>query len=287
MWGQNKYMPRKKKSEESAPVEEKIETFFTNDPENEPVESASMAAAKETKAKAGRLSKLLVYTFIFGIIAGLGGTAFYFRQQYKTNLQKQAVETKNEIQDVLASVGKLMELPGGEEPKLATVTDKEKLQGQAFFAQAQNGDRVLLYLNAKKAILYRPSNNKIIDMTVLSDSGMQPEGDSSAEVQQPATEGSRPEAEAPKTLRIAVYNGTNIKGLASQIADKLGPIASIEVVEKSNAKGSFDKNIVVDLTGQSGSKVEEIMKLIGGESGTLPEGEQKPEADILIIGGQK
>lgn len=279
-------MPRKKKTEEPALIEEKVETFFANEPEAAPVERAPMTAAKETKAHAGKLSKLLVYTFIFGILAGLGGTAFYFRQQYKYNLQKQAAETKDEVQDVLASVGKLMELPGGEEPKLATVTDKEKLQGQSFFANAQNGDKVLLYLAAKKAILYRPATNKVVDMTVLSDSGVGTASDSPAAGQQSAEE-SKPEAGAPKTLRVAVYNGTNIKGLASQIADKLGPVADIEVVEKSNALGGFEKNIVVDLTGQNGSKVEEIAKIIGGEAGTLPEGESKPEADILIIGGQK
>lgn len=66
-----------------------------------------------------------------------------------------------------------MELPAGEQPTLATVADQEKLKGQDFFSHAQNGDKLLIYPKAKKAILYRPSTGKIIEVTNLT-SGSQP-----------------------------------------------------------------------------------------------------------------
>lgn len=86
------------------------------------------------------------------------------------------------------------------------------------------------------------------------------------------------------TLDVAVYNGSETKGLAGAIADRISEISQIQVVKKSNAKGNYDKNIVVDLTGNNGDKADEISVAIGGEVGSLPENEEKPDADILIIG---
>jgi len=61
-----------------------------------------------------------------------------------------------------------MELPKDEEPTIATVLDKEKLKDQLFFAKAENGDKVIIYSKNQKAILYRPSINKIIDVAPIS-----------------------------------------------------------------------------------------------------------------------
>ncbi|MCV6900727.1 hypothetical protein OE165_27220, partial [Escherichia coli] len=35
---------------------------------------------------------------------------------------------------------------------------------QAFFANAKNDDQILIYLKEQKAIIYRPSENKIINV---------------------------------------------------------------------------------------------------------------------------
>lgn len=65
-------------------------------------------------------------------------------------------------------VGKIIELPEDETPTVATVTDLEKVKEQAFFRNAQNGDKVLIFTNAKKAFLYRPSANMIIEVGVIN-----------------------------------------------------------------------------------------------------------------------
>lgn len=65
---------------------------------------------------------------------------------------------------LIGKVGQLMELPADEKPTIATVSDVNKLQGQPFFDKAQNDDKVLIYKAAKEAILYRPSENKIINV---------------------------------------------------------------------------------------------------------------------------
>jgi hypothetical protein len=67
----------------------------------------------------------------------------------------------------VAAVGKLIVLPTDEQPTLATVVDPSKLKNQPFFAQAQKGDQVLIYTNARKAILYSPTANKIVEVAPL------------------------------------------------------------------------------------------------------------------------
>ena len=65
-------------------------------------------------------------------------------------------------------MGKLIELPKNEKPTVATVLDKTKLVDQPVFANAENGDKVLIYQGGQYALLYRPSTNKIISIGALN-----------------------------------------------------------------------------------------------------------------------
>jgi hypothetical protein len=78
---------------------------------------------------------------------------------------------KTEIQQITNVVGKSVELPSGETPTLATVSDVTKLKTQAFFKDAQNNDKVLIYSRAGKALLYRPSTKKIITYSPVNMNG--------------------------------------------------------------------------------------------------------------------
>jgi hypothetical protein len=71
------------------------------------------------------------------------------------------------VDDILEKVGKLIDIPN-ETPTVATVSDVTKLTGQEFFAKAQNGDKVIIFPKAQKAILYRPGTNKIIEVAFYS-----------------------------------------------------------------------------------------------------------------------
>ncbi len=91
--------------------------------------------------------------------------------QNKVNQQQanpQAIIQK-QTDDLIAKVGKLMSLPTGETPTVADVSDASAAKKQsAFFNNAQNGDKVLMYVKAGEAILYRPSTNKIILVAPLT-----------------------------------------------------------------------------------------------------------------------
>lgn len=78
------------------------------------------------------------------------------------------VASENELKEVVEKVGKLMVLPEGETPTLATVADPEKLKDQKFFINAKTGDKVLIYANSQKAILYNPASNKIVEVAPVN-----------------------------------------------------------------------------------------------------------------------
>jgi hypothetical protein len=104
---------------------------------------------------------------ILGIAAVLvlGDAGFYFNRSLVTNSQSSA---QSEVNKLIAQVGTLIVLPANEQPVVATVSDPELLRGQALFADAQIGDKLLIYNVAHKAILYSPKLNKIIAVAPLS-----------------------------------------------------------------------------------------------------------------------
>ena len=94
---------------------------------------------------------------------------FLNSQKELIKLRSQKDEVVAESKQVVDQVGKLIILPQGETPAVATITDVERLkQNQPFFSQAKDGDKVLIYTKAKKAILYRPAENKIVEVAPVN-----------------------------------------------------------------------------------------------------------------------
>lgn len=220
------------------------------------------------------LGILFAVVLLIGLIP-----SFYFYRQYKTEKEKAESGNrapKDEIRSLIKKVSNHIVLPKDEEPTIATVSDKEKLKNQPFFARAENGDKVLIFTGAKKAILYRPASDKIIDVVPVN------LGTQSASV-----ESSRGQT-AQESVKVAIYNGTKIAGLANTTeTDLRAKLSSITVVEKGNANNDYTKSLIVDLTGNNKKTAEEIVKITGGElTSRLPEGEKRPNADVVVIVGK-
>ncbi|MGH7204365.1 MAG: hypothetical protein ACREHC_08015 [Candidatus Levyibacteriota bacterium] len=119
---------------------------------------------------------------------------FHFPASKKVKTQVPTVSPDQQIQqkkaDLIASVSAQIKLPTDEDPILATVSDKNQLQNQDFFKQAQDGDKILMYPKNKKAFLYRPSINQVIAQAPLiyqdssSDASVAAEATKSAQQQQ-------------------------------------------------------------------------------------------------------
>lgn len=106
----------------------------------------------------------VIGTLFILLVISIGAGA-YFYQKATVDTQKDA---QKELDDTIAAVGRLMVLPATETPTMATVSDPEKLKDQPFFANAKKGDKVLIYTIARKAILYSPTLDKIIEVAPVN-----------------------------------------------------------------------------------------------------------------------
>ncbi len=102
------------------------------------------------------------------LLVVVSGTAYYFYQKLQELNGGNKLNAQAEVKDLVVKVGRLIILPQGEDPTVATVVDPERLKDQAFFANTRKGDKVLIYTTAKKAILYNPESNKIVEVAPVN-----------------------------------------------------------------------------------------------------------------------
>jgi hypothetical protein len=223
---------------------------------------------------------LIVVVVIVVIVAG-----FFIYQKNQSIKNNSVAGTQAEISDLVVRVGKLIELPAGETPTVATVSDKTKLAGQQFFARAENGDKVLVYAQGKKAFLYRPSQNKLIEVAFYNPpaaNNVTPGASIS-----PTTSTTVTTTPTPKPVTVVVYNGTKTAGLAKTAGDNLtSKFPNINVINTANATGDFAKTLVIDVSGTNKALAQSLATQLKGEVGNLPDSEVKPDSDILVIIGK-
>ncbi len=115
------------------------------------------------------MSKAKILQIVMPVVAVVAvATAVFFYNQASVLKKNPQAVAQEEVRALIAKVSKLVVLPTEEVPTVATVSDPEALKDQTFFANAQKGDKVLIYTIAKKAILYSPTLNKILDISPLN-----------------------------------------------------------------------------------------------------------------------
>jgi hypothetical protein len=205
------------------------------------------------------------------------GTIFYFYYRYNQennpNIAAE-IETKN----LVDKLSKIIELPSSETPTIMTVSDSTKLPSDPFFANAENGDVVFIFNTAMEEILYRPSDNTLIEVapyivstsTVATSSGTQTQSATNSAV----------------VFSVVIENGTNIAHLAKNIGTSLASNQNINILSEGNAvESNYQSTLVVALTSSSTKVAAEIAKDLNGTVSSLPNGETKTKSDILIIVG--
>lgn len=217
------------------------------------------------------------------IILSLIAISAYFFWQYQLEVKNNPTR---ELTQLTKEISKYILLPDDATPTLATVTEKEKLQTQEFFKNAENGDKVLIYVSEGKAILYRPSIKKIIDIAPIQETDVQATTPETTTAQ-PTDTSATPEEKAVEKLAILLYNGTTTPGITNTAEDLLKNLTfEFEIADKKTAKKTdYDTTVIIDLNSKYPDQVRDLAAKLGAKIDTLPEGETKPSGDILIIVG--
>ena len=69
---------------------------------------------------------------------------------------------------IVTEVGKLYDVPQNETPDVAKLNSAKQLNGQEFYAKAQDGDYVIIYPTSQIALLYREQTHKLINVDHVS-----------------------------------------------------------------------------------------------------------------------
>lgn len=224
--------------------------------------------------------KNLVSTLAILAIIGIGISAFLFYQYQKTQKELQAIKkittasqgaNNDQLSKILAEVSKIMKLPEGEVPTMATISDVNKLKDQPFFKNSKNGDILLVYNKAGKAILYNPADKKIVEVAPIGDAG------------------SPSPSPAPFQSKVILRNGTMIPNLTAKIETEIKKASpNITIAGKENAaRDTYDKTIIVVLNPKAQETAQTLAKALNVSISDLPSAENKPAGgDILIILGK-
>lgn len=215
-------------------------------------------------------------SMIGGLIVMIGATIFAaqsireaarLKQEIRTLQQVQSPAGTDEVQKLVEEVGDLIVLPEGQ-PTVATITDRGKLNDVPFFTKAENGDKVLIYVDARKAFLYRVDEKKIVEVASLN----------------------LDTAQQSLAANIILRNGTVVVGLTKRFEDQIKQVfPGVEVIDRDNAQApTYTETLVVDLTGEKRGDAQRLATAVSGTVATLPAGELRPtSADFLIIIGSQ
>lgn len=105
---------------------------------------------------------ILIVVAVLALLLAIA--AGYFFWQYNNLRNNPGIVAEDTTKRLVEKVSKLYAVPTDEQPTVAKVNDKEKLKDQPFFKSAEANDYLLIYTNAKVAILYREEANKIINV---------------------------------------------------------------------------------------------------------------------------
>ncbi len=234
---------------------------------------------------------------VFLLISGVCG--FFVYQNMK--LQKEVKQLKNTAnlsqeeakqltQEMVKDVGKLIALPTGEDPTLATILDIDKLKGQPFFVNAQNGDKVLVYANARKAYLYRPTEGRLIEVGALTEADPANQELLAQQGTQPneTTTGNTPTPEPLGQVSVAIRNTTSDETRLTsfeQFVKQQLPGAAISERGISATKGIIG-TVLYDVRGSQTARAQQVAKALNVKyGGALPTGETTTPAEFLILIG--
>lgn len=209
---------------------------------------------------------------VAGILVLSVAAYFYFRSK-GDKVRGSLVSLSSDNQALITQLGKVMELPADELPTIATISDENKLAGIPALSKAKNGNKLVVYPRAGRAILFDPAKAKIIDVI-------------SVNLTSQATPSAQPSETAQTTF--VIRNGTTTVGMAKKYESVVkSALERAVVVSKEDTKvAGLSRSLLIDVKGDKGEMAKAIAVKLGLAVSSLPAGEATAEADFIIILGE-
>ncbi len=245
---------------------------------------------KKVKKIIGNKPLLIGIIVVLVVVIGAAGlyVFLYLQKDAASPVAANGQLSSEQIKALVHDVGKLVVLPDGEVPTIATVTDVDKLANQPFFRTAQNGDKVLLFGSTREAILYRPSIGKIIKMAPVNSTDIATPSPSLAP--QANISGTPTVTPAAQKIKVSILNSTKEVGLARK-ASALFDKEKYEIVSTGNATGEYDTTSVsvINKSAVNDTSAKTIASTLANTKAavkSIPSGESSPTGvDVVIILG--
>lgn len=215
------------------------------------------------------ISKIVCLVVVVFSLA-FGGFFFYKYQDINSKYKEVTQSKEDKIKSLVKEIGALYNIPkfedeqpsfpGVEGTAIYTLVEQELenvKKSNEFYKDAVKDDVLIAYKNANTAILYRPSEKRIIKTGAYS------------------------EASLVKINTVVQANPDKVKELEVLLQQKFGK--QINVIPGSAPSISLQKGIVVDLSGKSAEDAKKIAAAIGYDISTLPSGMTPPENALFLI----
>lgn len=146
-------------------AEKLSDSFFPGSNGDEPILTKNDSGSASPAGK----KKLFILVIVI-IILLAGGLIWAITKYQKTNggASLAAIATVSQQQstaELLQKVGQHLDLPAGETPQVYVIQDASQLVSQQpFWVGVTNGDVALIYMTARKAVVYSPTRDKIVNV---------------------------------------------------------------------------------------------------------------------------
>jgi len=155
---------------------------------------------------------------------------------------------------------------------VAIIDNEDTLRSHPFFANVHNGDKLLIYKESEKAVLFRPLTNEVVAFAPLN--------------AVPSTSYAQIEGQPVVALRNGMGTPYDMKTFEAELT-YISP-KSVAVDNEIAGRSDYKNSIIVDVVGTKKEEAQALAYKLKLTLSELPAGEFRPPAgvDFLVILGR-
>jgi hypothetical protein len=249
-------------------------------------------------------TKIILIIYIVLSLAAIGFLGFKY---WELTNKKAVFSGDANVDKILANLKEHMVLPENETPVIVPVKEADQMdQSQSFYQGIQDGDYLVIFSEAKKAIIYRYTEDKIVNISTVfitkeesekqgyqiqsteDDETSDISNEENSESQEESSTEENIESSEIEEINLEIRNGSTKIGAASQLKNDLREYEKITVNKIGNAiNKNYDSTKIIDLSEGKKPNALDFLKneLEGDLLEEMPDQEPASNADILVIIG--